>query len=110
MGLESWMPTAALKPCRYRGCGNLAFAGFCHEHGYDRRRPDANHRGYGAAWRKIRTEVLMDAPWCECGKPATEVDHIISRRRGGTDERSNLQALCHACHARKTIQVDGRWG
>lgn len=44
-------------------------------------------------------------------EPATDVDHIISRAKGGTDERSNLQPLCHACHSEKTNREDGGgWG
>lgn len=34
--------------------------------------------------------------------PALEVDHINPLHNGGTDARSNLQALCRDCHADKT--------
>jgi 5-methylcytosine-specific restriction protein A len=42
-----------------------------------------------------------------CGKdlPAlanAEIDHIVERADGGTDEPSNLRTLCVACHADKT--------
>jgi len=38
---------------------------------------------------------------------ATEVDHIVSRKRGGADDESNLQALCKSCHSRKTALESG---
>jgi hypothetical protein len=31
-----------------------------------------------------------------------EVDHIINKARGGTDDAANLQTICRACHAAKT--------
>jgi diadenosine tetraphosphate (Ap4A) HIT family hydrolase len=30
-----------------------------------------------------------------------EVDHILPRRHGGSDDRANLQALCYKCNANK---------
>lgn len=41
---------------------------------------------------------------------ATEVDHIIPKRKGGKDRWENLQSLCKACHSKKTAIEDGRWG
>lgn len=51
----------------------------------------------------MRSQVLAEQPICLCGAPATEVDHIVPLRRGGTDLRSNLVGLCKPCHSRKTI-------
>lgn len=70
-------------------------------------------RGYGPAWRKLRLAILRERPLCEapgCNHGATDVDHRIARERGGTDDPSNLVALCHACHSRKTVRVDGGFG
>ena len=33
---------------------------------------------------------------------ATQVDHVIPQAEGGTDEESNLQAICEPCHQAKT--------
>ena len=55
----------------------------------------------------IRYEILRRAKFrCElCGisaeQKALEVDHIIPRNNGGTDDQSNLQALCYSCNAMK---------
>ncbi|HXF71674.1 MAG TPA: HNH endonuclease [Actinomycetota bacterium] len=55
-------------------------------------------------WDRLRREVLERDSWrCyHCGGPATEVDHIVPAQRGGTDDPSNLAAICSRCHARKT--------
>lgn len=36
--------------------------------------------------------------------PATEVDHIEPRAKGGTDDMGNLRAICTPCHAAKTAR------
>jgi 5-methylcytosine-specific restriction endonuclease McrA len=35
-----------------------------------------------------------------------ELDHIIPRSVGGTDEQDNLQFLCNSCHKYKTYKID----
>lgn len=55
--------------------------------------------------------VLREEPLCrKCGEPATEVDHVISRERGGEDTRDNLQGLCKPCHSQKTVGEDRGFG
>ncbi len=55
----------------------------------------------------IKYEVLKRAKFrCElCGisaeEKALEVDHIIPRNEGGSDDISNLQALCYSCNSMK---------
>jgi ATP adenylyltransferase len=66
----------------------------------------------------VRYEVLKRAGFrCDfCGISAEErtieVDHIQPRRRGGSDDISNLQALCYKCNANKgraTTQISARF-
>jgi len=60
----------------------------------------------------IRYEVLKRAKYrCElCGisadKKALEVGHIIPRNLGGSDDISNLQALCYSCNSIKRDKDD----
>jgi ATP adenylyltransferase len=55
----------------------------------------------------LRFEVLKKAQFhCElCGISADiralEVDHIVPRNLGGTDDPTNLQALCYSCNSMK---------
>ncbi len=60
----------------------------------------------------VRYEVLKRAKYrCElCGISANikalEVDHIMPRSRGGSDDISNFQALCYSCNAMKRDRDD----
>ena len=113
------MATRAPRPCREPACRHLSRdgSGYCEHHvkqssGWTREsRGSAHSRGYGATWRKIRTATLRrDKYLCQpCAKygfvtPATEVDHIVNKAEGGTDEQDNLQSICHQCHKAKTQQ------
>ena len=75
-----------------------------------RRRLTAAQRGYGAAWRKVRTAVLeRDGHACQlrlpgCTAGATTVDHILERDRGGTNDPGNLRASCVPCNATRGAQ------
>ncbi|WP_419900634.1 HNH endonuclease [Roseomonas sp. USHLN139] len=67
-----------------------------------------------AAWRDARRAKLRSTPVCEafgCSKRAGHVDHKLAMRKGGAPlDPSNLQALCHSCHSRKTARQDGAFG
>ena len=112
-----WKPDV---PCRVPGCPGLGSGGYCARHKaeraesraekdrrYNAKRPSASAQGYGSRWRRLRLMVLREVPWCEdCGAVATEVDHVLALKKGGTNERTNLRSLCLSCHSRKTARED----
>lgn len=84
---------------------------------YDRGRGSAASRGYDATWRRLRAWFLARNPLCiEChahGRTtaAKHVDHVVAIAEGGGRlDPDNLQALCAACHSRKTATHDGAFG
>ena len=62
------------------------------------------HRSY--RWQKMRATLLSRWPLCrKCRRPAAEIDHIVPVSKGGAFwDKGNLQALCRACHERKTAR------
>ncbi len=112
------MPKRPLSPCLQPGCPKLAvISGRCREHARqvqrerERQRPSARERGYDAEWERLRAKYLAANPFCfACGEPSTDVDHIVPKSLGGSDDEDNLQALCHRCHSRKTATLDGAFG
>ncbi len=115
------MPDLAPKPCARPGCRAYALPGrsCCAEHvraaqaDHDRRRGSSAARGYGSRWQRYRSGYLRRHPLCPCGAPATDVDHVQAVS-GPADplfwQGANHQALCHACHSRKTATIDGGLG
>ncbi|GAG39250.1 unnamed protein product, partial [marine sediment metagenome] len=73
---------------------------------------DHRRRSAGALSGTLKYEVLKRAKFrCElCGieaaEKALEVDHIIPRRHGGSDDITNLQALCFSHNAMKRDRDD----
>src|SRR5262245_23908439 len=66
-------------------------------------------RGYGAAWTRLRATVMRrDGYLCQpCRRverltPADEVDHVVPKAQGGSDDLTNLEAICTPCHKAKT--------
>lgn len=126
------MPAAPVRPCTHPGCRVLTATGRCEAHERkawrtsETERRTTTERGYGWRWQQLREQVLArDRYLCQCPDckggavrltVATEVDHIIpkaqwSKRRGteaGVDDPSNLQAIGHECHERKTAAENGK--
>lgn len=61
-------------------------------------------------WQKTRLIILeRDGYICGyCGGEANEVDHIIPRDKGGTNEHSNLVAACKLCNGTKSNLIGSR--
>lgn len=106
------------KLCAEAGCQRIVPAGqrYCAEHAERHRRDDncserwARQERAGdyhtAGWRRAKAKAVREHPFCaKCGSPdRLEVHHIRSVRLHPElmlDE-SNLQVLCHACHAVET--------
>jgi 5-methylcytosine-specific restriction protein A len=81
---------------------------------YEKQRPQARSRGYTNEWERLRRDHLRSHPCCVmCGeREHLHVDHIIAHKGNVALllNASNLQTLCHACHSRKTAQIDGAFG
>ena len=65
----------------------------------------------GRPWRRLRERILQRDGYCcqACAREgrvqiAHEVDHIVNIAAGGTDDPSNLEAICTDCHRKKTQQ------
>lgn len=92
-----------------RSCGRPTTGTWCATH---REAGEAAERARRAAYRRpgrsskrdaqsiVRRQVLADAGGiCEwCGAPASEVDHLVPVKLGGTDARANLLAACRTCN------------
>lgn len=72
------------------------------------KRDNPAHRGYGWQWQKLRKAMLAQEPLCRTCQArgmvtaATELDHIVPKAQGGTDDPGNLAPICTPCHKDKT--------
>jgi 5-methylcytosine-specific restriction protein A len=85
-------------------------------HPWQHRKGSSTGRGYGYSWQQLRLRILQrDGYLCRCPRcqakgwvrEANEVDHIVPKAQGGTDEPSNLRAVNRACHERITLEQQG---
>jgi 5-methylcytosine-specific restriction enzyme A len=73
----------------------------------DNKTPEEARFYNSARWQKIRSAHRKIEPCCrECAKSHRVVlgqcvDHIVPKRKGGTDDESNLQTLCNWHHDQK---------
>lgn len=71
---------------------------------------DASHRELGLQkWKDQRLRVLKrDSYICAyCSNEATQVDHVISRKDGGSHDLDNLVACCAKCNQLKSSKSEG---
>jgi 5-methylcytosine-specific restriction enzyme A len=103
------MPYAPKRPCVDQPCAGFATrTGRCLPHAqiYEQtRRPSVAER-YGPDWSAKRRRVLARDPLCRlCGaEPSVEVDHVLPRSAGGSNDEDNLQGLGRRCHAEKSTR------
>lgn len=79
--------------------------------------------GHAVCLARLRADV-RDDPWaimkakvfatkgshCHyCGRDASQVDHVIPRSRGGTDDLSNLVPACAPCNLSKGPKTPEEW-
>ena len=98
------------KPCAEPTCPNLTRRTYCaaHQRAYNRHykqthpRPVYEH----SRWRRVRQHYLAEHYRCVgCGAGASVVDHIVPVKSGGGFwNEAKWQALCWACHNRKTAE------
>lgn len=110
-------------PCLHRDSqGNQCFnsvkrgTGYCQAH--QKPKWDGYREKYSKLFIQNKPTVTRRAQGrCEnqpegysrCSRVGTQVDHIIPRAEGGSDDLHNLQLLCDDCHKQKT-QEDAKRG
>lgn len=108
-----------MKVCAQRGCPALTDSTYCPPHtsarrkASDAKRPSARDRGYDHKWQATRARHLHLYPLCvQCGKPATDVDHIDGLGPLGPrgHDETNLRSYCKAHHSQRTARDQpGGW-
>ena len=106
------MPNLPPKPCSFPGCGALVRdgSGRCVKHPRVAwaKQSGAVKRVTGRQLQNMRDSLFRRNPLCvECERmgrvtAATQRDHIKPLAEGGTEDDSNVQALCRPCHDAKT--------
>lgn len=77
-------------------------------------RTSRHSRGYDSRWDKLRASILTrDKRLCQqCKREGiialgNQVDHIVPKAKGGTDDPANLEVLCKRHHDEKTTRDQG---
>ena len=94
--------------CIITGCRDFAVPGTsrCPRHpyksGWGRRPSSTPASAYRGDWPERRASQLKREQNCRiCGRPATQVDHIIANQHGGSNREDNLCLCCIRCNLKK---------
>jgi 5-methylcytosine-specific restriction endonuclease McrA len=120
------MPRHALSVCPTSGCPELTTGGRCAacRSRAEKLRGSGGARGSTRKWQAFSKAYIARHPacrcaadWCghdagQCTGTSTDVDHVDGTGRNGPRayDPTNLVALCHPCHSRKTAHMDGSFG
>jgi 5-methylcytosine-specific restriction protein A len=120
------MPFSPKRACSVPRCPHFTPCPLHNRRGWKGLTADRYERGYGRAWQQLRAWVLQrDAHVCQaivlrgvcampacpvrdrphlhlCHAPATHVDHVLPKSRGGLNHPDNLISLCAHHHQSKT--------
>lgn len=111
-----------MKPPRICSCGRkVAFGVQCicqreRKIERDRKRPNANARGYDSKWQRASKEFLSRPEnrfcACGCGRIADCVDHKQAHKGDMRLfwDRSNWRPMAIVCNTRKAISQEGGFG
>jgi 5-methylcytosine-specific restriction endonuclease McrA len=66
-----------------------------------------NSRKYRAHKERVFARDGRTCRYCGSDEEPLHIDHIISRKRGGTHDLENLQVLCKSCNLRKSSKEEG---
>jgi 5-methylcytosine-specific restriction endonuclease McrA len=66
-----------------------------------------NSRKYRAHKERVFARDGRTCRYCGSDEEPLHIDHIISRKRGGTHDLDNLQVLCKSCNLRKSSKEEG---
>ena len=101
---------ALAQRCSYPGCTNIAPASRCPDHQTGGRSPSSRQRGRISARRRdaIRRAVLArDHHACQvCGKPATQVDHVVPAARHVRRLRPRLDSRVSGAHGARVQRMN----
>jgi 5-methylcytosine-specific restriction endonuclease McrA len=64
----------------------------------------------GPAWSRPGVLARDGRSCAYCDGPATTIDHVLPRSRGGRNTWENTVAACDTCNRRKGHRTPGEWG
>ena len=94
------------------GCGKLTAKRRCPEcqRAYEVQRGPRRIKGaYDSEWRKLVAQAIREHPWCSvqgCRSTDLTGDHIVPRKRGGRNVRSNIRVLCRGHNSMKGSRLN----